>query len=254
MKIAIAGKGGSGKTTLSAGLSRAFAEAGQKVLAIDADSNNCLGFALGFPEEKISRVVPLSEIRDTLKERAGTAESGGGFFLLQPEVSDLLDTHAVEHNGIRLLVMGTVTEPGGGCVCPESVVLRALTRHLVGTEEAIVLDMEAGVEHLGRGTARHVEWLLIVAEPNPASMRTAQRIHGLAKTMGIPRIGLVANNVRSEEEKQRICSSLAELPCLGAIPHDPKLENAPAVPWEEDSEFRQAVNNIRDALSRVDYQ
>jgi len=247
MKIAVAGKGGSGKTTLSAGLCRAFAEAGRKVLAVDADSNNCLGYALGFPQEKLAGVVPLSEIRDTLKERAGTAGSGG-FFLLAPEVSDLLDTHAVEHGGIRLLVMGTVTEPGGGCVCPESTVLRALTRHLVSRDEAVVMDMEAGVEHLGRGTAMHMDWLIIVVEPNPASVRTAQRIASLGKEMGIPRMGIVANNLDAAGEKKEICTALAILPCLGVIPHDRMLQNAAVVPWEKDEVFRGAVREIKAAL------
>jgi CO dehydrogenase maturation factor len=247
MKIAVAGKGGSWKTTLSAGLARAFAETGMKVLAVDADSNNCLGYALGFPQEVLEKVVPLSDLRDTLKERAGTKESGG-FFLLAPEVSDLLDTHAVEHNGLHLLVMGTITEPGGGCVCPENVVLRALTRHLVSREEAVILDMEAGVEHLGRGTARHVDWLVIVVEPNPASMRTAQRIHALAKALAVPQIGIVANNIATAAEKESVCAFLADLPCLGAVPHDPRLENAAAVPWEEDEVFRGAINDIREAL------
>ncbi|NIM05382.1 MAG: AAA family ATPase [Armatimonadetes bacterium] len=249
MKIAVAGKGGSGKTTLSAGLCRSFADAGLKVLAVDADSNNCLGYALGFPQEMLNKVVPLSDLRETLKERAGSKDSGG-FFLLAPEVSDLLDTHAVEHGGLRLLVMGMVTEPGGGCVCPENVVLRALTRHLVSQEEAVILDMEAGVEHLGRGTATHVDWLLIVVEPNPASIRTAQRIASLGRTMGVPKIGIVANNVKSSADEDKIRAELANLPCLGAIPHDPMLENAAAVPWEKDESFRQAVGEVEAALRK----
>jgi len=246
MKLAIAGKGGTGKTTLSAGLARAFAEEGKKVLAVDADSTNCLGFALGFPQEIMGRLLPLSDMKDTLKERSGSSE--GGYFLLAPEVSDLLDTHAVEFGGVRLLVMGTVTEPGGGCVCPENIVLRALTRHLVGRDEAVILDMEAGVEHLGRGTARHMDWLVVLAEKNPTSIRAAQRIVALASTLGIPKIGLVANRVREAGEKEAICENFEGVPCLGAIPYDVRLEGVGTVPWGEDSELRGAVREIKGAL------
>ncbi len=248
MKIAVAGKGGSGKTTLSAGLCLAFAEEGRPVLAVDADSNNCLGYALGFPQETLDKVVPLSEMTETLKERAGMAEKGG-YFLLNPEVEDLLDTHAVKHNGIRLLVMGTVTEPGGGCVCPESVVLRALTRHLVSRDEAVILDLEAGVEHLGRGTARHVDWLLIIAEANQTSLRTATRIASLAAGLGIPKVGVVANRVRKPTEEEEIRRALEKLPLLGTIPYDPLLENAAVLPWGKDETLRKAVAEIKAALA-----
>jgi len=250
MKIAIAGKGGTGKTTLSAGLCLSFAEEGKRVLAVDADSNNCLGYALGFPQQVLERVAPLSEMKEDLRKRAGAADSGG-YFLLSPEVSDLLDKHAVEYNGIRLLVMGTISEPGGGCVCPESVVLRALTRHLVGREEVVILDLEAGIEHLGRGTARHVDWLVIMVEPNAASMRTAQRIAGLAKGLGIPKIGIAANRVKRDEEKEEVFHALPGLPLLGAIPYDLALENTSFVPWENDEVFRRAISEIKAGLMRL---
>jgi len=175
-KVAIAGKGGVGKTTLSAALCRDLARSGERVLAVDADPNNCLGRALGIPEGILSGIAPLSEMTELLAERAGKAE-GGGFFALNPRVDDLLERFGVEHAGVSLLVMGTVDEPGAGCVCPESAVLKALLRHLVGLEEySLVLDMEAGLEHLGRGTAQHVGALLIVVEPTSASARTAGRI------------------------------------------------------------------------------
>lgn len=250
MKIAIAGKGGAGKTTLSAGLARSFAEEPRQVLAVDADSNNCLGYALGFPAEILQKVTPLSDMKDTLKERAESG--GGGFFLLAPEVGDLLDAHAVTHNGIRLLVMGTVTEPGGGCVCPESVVLRALTRSLVSREEVVILDLEAGVEHLGRGTAQHMDWLIVVTDANPAGIRTAQRIVPLAQGLGVPKIGIVANRIRTLIEAEYICNSLAGRPCLGAIPFDPLLDNAGVVPWENAAGFRHAVGEIKAHLTAVD--
>ncbi len=168
MKLAIAGKGGVGKTTLSAALARSLRKRGERVVAIDADPNNCLGRALGVPEEALDGVTPLSEMKDLLAERAGTSE-GGSFFNIAPKVEDLLDRFGIEHAGVNLLVMGTVDEPGAGCVCPESAVLKALVRHLVGLPDlSVIMDMEAGLEHLGRGTAQHVGALLIVSQPTPA--------------------------------------------------------------------------------------
>ncbi len=229
-KIAVAGKGGVGKTTLCAALARCLAGAGERVLAVDADPNNCLGRALGFPEELLASVTPLSELKDRLSHLAGR-EGGGGFFSLSPPVEGLLAEYRIQHEGISLLVMGTVDEPGAGCVCPESAVLKALVRHLVGMEDlSLVMDMEAGLEHLGRGTAQHVGALLIVTEPSPAGARTAARIARLAAGLGLRLPGVVVTKVQSADAVDRVRPYLDGLEVLAALPLDPAVAAAEAVP------------------------
>ncbi len=223
IRIAIAGKGGVGKTTLAAALARSLARSGERVLAVDADPNNCLGRALGFPEERLRQITPLSEMRELLAERAGTAQ-GGALFALSPPVADLLDRFQVQHEGISLLVMGTVDEPGAGCVCPESAVLKALLRHLVSLQDlSLVVDMEAGLEHLGRGTAQHIGALLVVSEPTPASARTAARIARLARGLGLLIPGVVVNKVSSPDEVESKVRPYLEVTCVGQEPRAPKL-------------------------------
>jgi CO dehydrogenase maturation factor len=222
MKIAIAGKGGVGKTTVCAGLARAFAAKGHRVLAVDADPNNCLGAALGLSPERLQAITPISEMRDLLADRAGTAQ-GGGFYAISPDVSDLIDRFSVPANGISLLVMGTVRDAGAGCMCPENAVLRALTRQLMEQDAVVLLDMEAGIEHLGRGTARHMDILLIVTEPAQASIATAQRIAELGSSLGIPHIALVGNKCASKQAEQFVSKNASDLMVLGCLPFDPVL-------------------------------
>jgi len=248
MKIAIAGKGGVGKTTLSAALARSLAHAGDRVVAVDADPNNCLGRALGFAEETLTDVVPLSEMREMLAERAGTAE-GGGFFALSPPVDDLLEKYGVEEDGISLLVMGTVDEPGAGCVCPESAVLKALVRHLVGVEAmSLVMDMEAGLEHLGRGTARYVEALLIVAEPTPASARTSARVARLARGLGLRVPGVVVNKAASPEAVEKVRPHLDGLEVFAVLPADAAIAESEVVP--RSGPYAEAVEELRAKLTQ----
>ncbi len=245
VKVAITGKGGVGKTTLAAALSRGLARAGERVLAVDADPNNCLGRALGFPESVLTDILPLSEMTDMLAERAGKAE-GGGFFALDPPVTDLLDRFKVEWQGIELLVMGTVDEPGGGCVCPESAVLKALVRHLVELDLSLVMDMEAGLEHLGRGTAAHIGALLIVVEPAPASARTAVRIAGLAKGLGIKVLGVVMNKVQSSESVEAVKPLLEELEIIAELPMDKMVTASEALP--DRGSFLEATEKLTERL------
>lgn len=247
MKIAVAGKGGVGKTTLAAALAHAFARQGRRVMAVDADPNNCLGAALGFPDDVVAAITPICEMRELLCERAGTAQ-GGGFFALDPAVEDLVEKFSVGHAGIRLLVMGTITQGGAGCVCPESSVLRALTRQLVTTAESVLLlDMEAGLEHLGRGTSRYMEALLIVVEPTRASARTAERIASLAGDLGLHRLFVVGNKVRGEDDLAFVREQV-HLPVIGALPF------VQALGWpgraDPGPRFQAAVEEIKHSLER----
>lgn len=247
VRIAIAGKGGVGKTTLTAALTHSLVLGGERVIAVDADPNNCLGRALGLPESLLSRITPLSEMSELLAERAGKAE-GGSFFSINPKVDDLLERFRVNWDGISLLVMGTVDEPGAGCVCPESAVLKALLRHLVELEEySLVMDMEAGLEHLGRGTARHIGAMLIVAEPTAASARTAARIAGLARGLGMRLPGVVLNKARSPEGADKVLPYLHGLPIIATLPVDPAVAESEAVPRA--GAYREAVEGLRARLT-----
>jgi CO dehydrogenase maturation factor len=246
LRIAIAGKGGVGKTTLSAALAHSLARAGRRVLAVDADPNNCLGRALGFPEPILADLTPLSEMRDLLAQRAGTAQ-GGSFFALSPPVADLVERFQVTHGGVSLLVMGTIDEPGGGCVCPESAVLKALVRHLVDISDlSLVMDMEAGLEHLGRGTAQYLGALLIVVEPTPASARTAARIARLAEGLHLKLPGVVLNKISSPGDEQRVGGHLADLPVIAALPEDPAVRGSETVPTA--GPYVEAVEALRQRL------
>jgi len=226
MKIAISGKGGVGKTMLASLLSRTFAEASYGVLAIDADPDANLAATLGFPHAE--KITPISEMSELIEERTGVpAGKSSSFFKLNPKVDDLPEKYSLKHNGIRLMVMGRVKQGGTGCYCPENALLKALISHLLlRRDEVVILDMEAGVEHLGRATAKAVDVLIIVVEPGRRSIETARRIATLAQEIGINNIAVVANKVRSQPEKEFIISSLPEFKFLGFIPYDQALVDA----------------------------
>ncbi len=226
MKIAISGKGGVGKTMLASLLSRTFAEAGYSILAIDADPNSNLAATLGFPHP--DEITPISEMRTLIEERTGTPPGkSGGFFKLNPKVDDLPDKYFREHNGIKLMVMGRIKKGGTGCYCPENALLQALITHLLlERDEVVIMDMEAGVEHLGRATARAVDKLIIVVEPGRTSVETAKRINRLAGEIGLHNIAIVANRVRGQSDKEFLTSSLSGFEFLGFIPYDQAIVDA----------------------------
>ena len=185
MKIAVTGKGGVGKTTFAATLARLYAAEGRPVLAADVDPDANLGLALGFDEETLDSIVPISKMRKLVEERTG-ATAGNQFYHLNPKVDDIPDKYGKVCNGVRLLVLGTVETGGGGCVCPEHVMLKRIINNLVlRREDVVILDMEAGLEHLGRGTTEGVDAFIVVIEPGARSVQTYKNVKRLASDLGV---------------------------------------------------------------------
>lgn len=226
MKIAVSGKGGVGKTLVVAFLSTAFARMGRAVLAVDADPNINLAAALGVPNPE--GLIPLSKMDDLIEERTGARPGRRTpFFKMNPKVDDLPDKYALRHDGIRIMVMGPIKAAGTGCYCPEGALLQALISHLLlKSGDVVILDMEAGIEHLARGTARGVDKLLIVVEPTQRSVMTAKRVRDLAHDIGIEDIGAVANKVRSPKQREFLAAEMSEFEFLGFLPYDERVADA----------------------------
>jgi len=220
LKIAITGKGGVGKTTLTSLLAYTFTQQKRQVLVIDADPNANLAEALGIPEAQ-QKITPIVQMEELIAERTGARPGTyGGMFKMNPQVDDIPERFSVTHRGIRLLVMGTVDHGGSGCVCPESVVLKNLVTHvLLQRDEMLIMDMEAGIEHLGRGTAQAVNAFVIVVEPGRRSIQTARTIRRLAQEIGIPRIEVVGSKVRGPEDEAFIAEQLSDFSILGFLPY-----------------------------------
>ena len=222
MKLAISGKGGVGKTTLSALLAQYYADQGKDVLAVDADPSPCLAGALGLPKDLRAKLSPIAEMDALIEERTG-AKPGttGGFFTLNPRVDDLPERFSVKHRDVRLLEMGSVDLGGSGCICPESAMLKTLFTHLLfRDDEVLIIDMYAGVEHLGRATVDFVDAMIIVVEPTQRSLGTASQIKTLSRDIGLTRLWLVGNKIRTEEEKDFLRENSPGLPLLGTLPMD----------------------------------
>jgi len=252
-KIAITGKGGVGKTTLTALLSYVYAQRGQDVIAIDADPAGNLGLAFGLTAAMDAELKPIAEMESLIYERTG-AQPGtiGGWFKLNPKVDDIPESFSITHRGVRLLRLGTVRGGGAGCLCPESALLKALVTHLLlRRNQSLILDMEAGVEHLGRGTASAVDAFVIVVEPGLRSLGTAAQIRGLAGEIGIKQIYLVANKVRSAEDEAFVRSHADGLPVVGSLPYTAAAvvaDQGGVAVFDGAPELVAAAERIADAL------
>lgn len=249
MKIAISGKGGVGKTTIAGTLARLYADKEYKVLAIDADPDANLASALGLSDKKVKEIVPLSAMKDLVEERT-EAKPGtfGSFFKLNPKVDDIPEKFSFKIHGVKLLVMGPVEIGGSGCICPESALLKNLVKHLLlERDEIVIMDMEAGIEHLGRGTAEAVDALIIVVEPGQRSLQTAKSIYKLAKDIGVKRVFLVGNKIRNEAEARYLKESTKGIPYLGSVSESEKVRRADLEgksPYKIDKDFVSEIDKL----------
>ena len=255
MKIAISGKGGVGKTTLAGVMARLLADQGRKVLAIDADPDSNLASAIGLPKELQPKLSPIAAMTSMIEERTGSKKgSYGTMFKLNPKVDDLPDEMGVVYQGVKLLLLGCIPQGGGGCFCPENVLLKNLVRHLlVQGDEALIIDMEAGLEHLGRGSTGYVDALIIVVEPGQRAIHTAQQIKKLGEDLQIKRILIVGNKVSSEEDRKIIEESLSNFPILGHMSYNPKILQADREgrsPYDLDGKIKEEVKRILAELEK----
>lgn len=256
MKVAIAGKGGVGKTTLAGVMARYLAQQGMKVLAIDADPDANLASAIGFRPEDLQGVVPLAQMRALVEERTGARSGGlGGVFKLNPKVDDLPDAYSRTRHGVKLLILGNAPKAGSGCFCPESALLKALLHHiLVRREEVIIVDMEAGLEHLSRGSSRWVDAFLVVVEPGQRSLATALQIRKMAMELGVERIYAVGNKVASEDDRRLIEGGLGDLQVLGHLSFSPLVLEADKrglSPYDLDTQLKEEVGEIVARLEEL---
>lgn len=241
LKIAIGGKGGVGKTTVTSLIARCLAaDDSNKVIAIDCDPVANLAAGLGIDEDK--PITPISQLTELIEERTGAkAGTMGGFFTINPKVDDIPDRFSLERDGVKLLVMGTVQSGGSGCICPEATVLKALMNHLVLVrEDIVVMDMEAGVEHLGRATSSSVDALVIVVNPGARSRAAADKIRKLGTDIGIKKILVLGNRVKGEDDKKLIRDGLSDFEILGFLPETDEIVAA-------DREARRPYESIDDS-------
>ena len=226
MKIAITGKGGVGKTTFAATLARLYADEGKNVLAADVDPDANLGLALGFTDEELNQIIPISKMRKLVEERTG-ADEFNKVFRINPKVDDIPDKYAKKCNGVKLLVLGTVETANSGCVCPEHVMLKAILSALTYRKnDVVIMDMEAGLEHLGRGTASNMDQFIVVIEPGARSVQTYHNVKRLASDLGVKQVRVVANKIRDERDEAFIRSAIPEADLLGFVHYNPEIMDA----------------------------
>lgn len=253
MKIAISGKGGVGKTTLAGVMARCLASAGHKILAIDADPDSNLASAIGIDDALLGQ--PLAQMTEFIEERTASKRGElGSFFRLNPKVDDIPEKFAVEKDGIKLVVLGSIPQGGGGCFCAENVMLKSLLTHvLIERDEYVIVDMEAGLEHLGRGSTAYIDALIVVVEPGQRSFRTAEQVKKLAADLGIPRVYIAGNKIADDRDAALIKEHLSGLPYLGSMSYNEKIMEADrrnVSPFDIDMKIRAEVEEIIDTLRK----
>ncbi len=254
MKIAVTGKGGVGKTTIVALFARVLKDKDFKVLLIDADPDMNLASVLGIPKD--TPITPIIEMRELIAERTGVeVGSSAPFFKMNPKVDDIPDKYCINYHDLKLIVMGTIRNGGGGCACPENAFLKTLLAYMIVLRnEWLLLDMEAGIEHLGRGTAIGVDQMLIVVEPNRTSIETAYRIKKLSKDIGVKNLGVIGNKIQSPDEKKFLEDSLEDLTIFGFIDYSDtikKISQSLISPLDVDRNALEPVENILKELMQV---
>ena len=253
MKLAITGKGGVGKTTLSSTLARLYADEGRTVLAADVDPDANLGLALGLSQEEVDAIIPISKMRTLVEERTGANEANK-FFKLNPYVADIPEKFAKDINGVKLLVMGTVDLGGSGCVCPEHVMLKAILSSLTYRKnDVVIMDMEAGLEHLGRGTAANMDQFIVVIEPGARSVQTYRNVKRLADDLGVKRVRVVANKVRDERDEAFVRENIPAEDLLGCVHYNLEIMDADRngkSPYDFSPKAIEEIRAIKLALDR----
>ncbi len=256
VKIAITGKGGVGKTTLAGILARLYAAEGRPVLAVDADPDANLASSVGITPEEAAKALPLAEQSDLIEERTGARPgSSAKVFSINPKVDDIPDTYSVLHAGVRLLVVGKSREAGSGCFCPENVLLRRLISHLIlRREDVVILDMEAGIEHLTRGTAGSVDAFIVVVEPGQRSIQTARQIERLASGLGVKQVFVVGNKVQRDGDREFIAARLEGMTVLGFMGYSGDTVQADLEgrsPFDASPRAVEEARAIKDSLDRM---
>lgn len=253
MKIAVTGKGGVGKTTIAAILARLYAAEGKKVYAVDVDPDSNLGLALGFSDEELDEIVPISKMRKLIEERTG-ADRSNTFYKVNPKVDDIPDTYGKECNGVKLLVLGTVETAGGGCVCPENVMLKRIINNLVlHKNEIAILDMEAGLEHLGRGTTAGMDQFIAVIEPGARSVQTYRNVKRLAEGLGVKKVRVIANKIRDKADEDFIKARIPAEDLLGFVHYNTEVIDADregVSPYDFSEKTKAEIIAIKEIIDR----
>jgi len=256
MKIAITGKGGVGKTTFSAVLSHIFASEGKKVIAVDADPDANLAAAFGISRSETAKIKPIAEMTWLVEERTGAKPgSSGGIFKLNPRVDNIPAEYGYRFDNITLLITGKSKEAASGCYCPENVFLKRLLKHLIAErDEVVIVDMEAGIEHLTRGTTEHVDAFIVVVEPGQRSIQTAHTVREMAKGLGVKEVLAVANKVRTAEDLDFIKTSMGGMKLIGVISFNNSIMEADIKgisPYKNSPETTKEIKKIKDTLEGI---